>query len=193
MPGFNFTRFAATSVLSSSTLDANLALVEAQLGSIRNADIAGTSNISSNKLADKYTVAMLTLVLTPNTWGTSAGVKFQDQASRGSGLNARFYPLYNGRLCYFVGIKGYVTGYTASSGGNHGVIWININGHPFSAINISASGAFSLGGDFSNPIMPVGPDDTIAVALGKQSDTDADYPDATAITITLGFKIELTE
>lgn len=190
---FNFTKFSSSTVLSSTTLNSNFSAIEAQLGAIRNNEISPSAGLTSDKFADKYSVSYVTFVLYPTTWGAANGVKFQDTSTRGGGTNARFYPEFNGKNCYLVGIKGYVTTYNASATGDNGTIWVNINGYQLSPINISASGTFTVGGDFDDPLMPAAPGDPIVFAFGKQADTGANNPDARAITVTVAYKMEISK
>lgn len=196
--GFSFATLNSSSTISD--VNANFALVEAKLGNITNADLADDAGITSAKLADRYTVAYQTVLLSATTWGGS--FTFENVATSGSVSEARIYPEFPGKRAFLCSVSISAQNYAEAASAEEGRVWVTINGTDLAYVDFTdpGSGTTSEVGyirsgagssAFSSPLAALSEGDYVGIKVGKQSGT-TNAPTCDFLTITFSYKIELT-
>ena len=181
--------------LTSADLNAQFAKIENKFGSIVNSDIARHAGITSRKLSDRYCSSYQTVVLSGDIWGGT--FTFQDISAQGSVLEAKIYPEFPGKRAYLCAVSIRADGYTAASDSDARV-WITLDGVVINSRDITATGVYYIRGGsgasaFSSPIAALQSGSYIGIQLGKvESGASGNVATATAVTITLSYKVELT-
>ncbi len=187
---FSFKTFIAE-VLTSTDLNAQFAKIESKFGSIINSDLSNKANLTSQKILDRYTTSFQTLIMNGDTWG--GNFTFQDSATQGSVTEARLYPEFPGKRAFLVSVSVRVDGYSTGTGDAQ--VWITHNGTVINSLIFTADAvqyirAGSGSTAFSSPIASMQTSDYIGVQCGR--DATGGAVTATAVTVTLTYKVELT-
>jgi len=180
-----------TETLTASDLNAQFAKIENKFGSITNSDLSNRANITSAKILDRYTTSYQTVTLNGDTWG--GNFTFQDSATQGSVTEMKVYPELPGKRAFLVSAAVRVDGYSGGTGDAQ--VWITHNGTVINSLVFTADGvdhirAGSGSTAFSSPIAALQAGDYIGIQCGR--DATGGACTATAVTVTLTYKVELT-
>ena len=189
---FSFKSWGAET-LTSSDLNSEFAKIESKFGSITNGDLSDQAQITSTKLRDRYAPSYQTVVLNGDTWG--GNFTFQDSATQGSVTEAKIYPEFPGKRAYLVSVSVRVDGYSAGAGGEDAQVWVTHNGTVINSLTFTADAVQYIRSNsgataFSSPIVALSTGDYIGLQFGR--DATGNSVTATAVTVTLSYKVEIT-